>query len=144
MDITIKLLNEKASLPEYQTTGSAAADVAACLDAPITIEPGARHVVPTGFAMQLPKGYEVQLRARSGLSSKYGIALANGIGTIDADYRGEIGVILINHGQEPFLVEHGMRIAQLVVGRVEQASWRQVEELEETERGAGGYGSTGH
>lgn len=144
MDVAIKLLNEKALLPHYQTVGSAAADISACLDERITLEPGERRVVPTGFAMQLPPGYEAQVRARSGLSSKHGITLANGVGTIDADYRGEVGVILINLGKEPFVIEHGMRIAQLVIGRVEQASWRSVERLDETARGEGGYGSTGH
>ena len=94
--------------------------------------------------MKLPEGYEAQIRSRSGLSSKHGICMANGIGTIDADYRGEVGVILLNLGQEPFTVEPGMRIAQMAVVRCEQAAWREVDELDETERGQGGYGSTGH
>ena len=144
MDVTIKLLNERALLPQYPTTGRAAADIFACLEAPITLAPGERSVVPTGFAMQLPPGYEAQIRARSGLSSKHGITLANGVGTIDADYRGEVGAILINLGQEPFVIEHGMRVAQLVVSRVDQVSWRHATQLDETERGEGGYGSTGH
>ena len=144
MDVAIKLLNERALPPQYQTTGSAAADIFACLEAPITLAPGERSVVPTGFAMQLPPGYEAQIRARSGLSSKHGITLANGVGTIDADYRGEVGAILINLGQEPFVIEHGMRVAQLVVSRVDQVSWLHATRLDETERGEGGYGSTGH
>ena len=144
MDVTIKVLHERALLPQYQTTGSAAADIFACLEAPITLAPGGRSVVPTGFAMQLPPGYEAQIRARSGLSSKHGITLANGVGTIDADYRGEVGAILINLGQEPFVIEHGMRVAQLVVSRVDQVSWLHATRLDETERGEGGYGSTGH
>ena len=144
MDVTIKVLHERALLPQYQTTGSAAADIFACLEAPITLAPGERSVVPTGFAMQLPPGYEAQIRARSGLSSKHGITLANGVGTIDADYRGEVGAILINLGQEPFVIEHGMRVAQLVVSRVDQVSWLHATRLDETERGEGGYGSTGH
>ena len=144
MDVTIKVLHEGALLPQYQTTGSAAADIFACLEAPITLAPGERSVVPTGFAMQLPPGYEAQIRARSGLSSKHGITLANGVGTIDADYRGEVGAILINLGQEPFVIEHGMRVAQLVVSRVDQVSWRHATQLDETERVEGGYGSTGH
>ena len=144
MDVTIKVLHERALLPQYQTTGSAAADIFACLEAPRTLAPGGRSVVPTGFAMQLPPGYEAQIRARSGLSSKHGITLANGVGTIDADYRGEVGAILINLGQEPFVIEHGMRVAQLVVSRVDQVSWLHATRLDETERGEGGYGSTGH
>ena len=144
MDVRIKRLNDKAKLPVYQTTGSAAADVHACLDESITLSPGERRVIPTGFAMQLPEGYEAQIRARSGLAAKQGLTLANGIGTIDADYRGEVGVILLNLGQEAFTVEPGMRIAQMAVVEAPQATWLEVDELEETERGVGGYGSTGH
>lgn len=106
--------------------------------------PGERTVVPTGFALELPNGYEAQIRARSGLSSRHGITIANGIGTIDSDYRGEVGVILINLGNEPFTIEHGMRVAQLAVVRCDQVTWEQVERLEESGRGEGGYGSTGH
>lgn len=100
--------------------------------------------MPLGFAMAIPMGYEAQLRARSGLSTKYGITLTNGIGTIDADYRGEVGVALINLGSEPFTIEPGMRVAQMVIAPCEQATWAEVAELDSTERGEGGYGSTGH
>jgi dUTP pyrophosphatase len=144
MNVDIKLLRKTAQLPVYQTRGSAAADVGACIEEAVTLLPGERRVIPTGFAMKLPEGYEAQIRARSGLSSKHGICMANGIGTIDADYRGEVGVILINLGQEPFTVEPGMRIAQMAVVRCGQATWNEVSELDETERGEGGYGSTGH
>lgn len=143
MNISIKRIKVTAQLPTYQTEGSAAADVAACLDEPVTLMPGERHVIPTGFAMALPKGFEAQLRARSGLSLRHGISLANGIGTIDSDYRGEVGVILINLGQEPFTVEPGMRIAQMVIARYEEVVWHETDELDETDRGAGGYGSSG-
>lgn len=131
-------------LPSYQTGGSAAADIAACIDEPVILAPGERAVIPTGFAVILPPGYEAQIRARSGLSAKYGICMANGVGTIDSDYRGEVGVILLNLGQDAFTVEPGMRIAQMAVVRCEQASWREVDELDETTRGEGGYGSTGY
>lgn len=144
MHVRIKLLNSRATLPQYQTAGSAAADVSACLEVPVILGPGERTVVPTGFALELPNGYEAQIRARSGLSSRHGITIANGIGTIDSDYRGEVGVILINLGNEPFTIEHGMRVAQLAVVRCDQVTWEQVERLEESGRGEGGYGSTGH
>lgn len=144
MNISIKRLKPTAQLPEFQTTGSAAVDVAACLDEPVTLAPGERCVIPTGFALMLPAGYEAQLRARSGLSLNHGISLANGIGTIDSDYRGEVGVILINLGDMPFTVEPGMRIAQMVIARYEQFDWAEIQVLDETERGAGGYGSSGH
>ena len=144
MNVEIKLLRAAAQLPTYQTGGSAAADIAACLDEAITLQPGERQIIPTGFAMKLPEGYEAQIRSRSGLSSKHGICMANGIGTIDSDYRGEVGVILLNLGLEPFTVEPGMRIAQMAVVQCEQAAWHQVDELDETDRGKGGYGSTGH
>lgn len=144
MEVAIKKLRDQAVLPSYQTTGSAAADVTACIDAPIALAPGDRVVVPTGFAMMLPSGYEAQIRARSGLSSKHGICMANGVGTIDSDYRGEVGVILLNLGHETFVVEPGMRIAQMAVARCDQAVWREVDTIDETVRGEGGYGSTGH
>ena len=144
MKVAIKRLRGSADLPAYQTAGSAAADVSACLDEPVVLQPGERCVVPTGFALSVPVGYEAQIRARSGLASRHGICMANGIGTIDSDYRGEVGVIVINLGQEPFTIEPGMRIAQMAVVACEQASWDEVDELDETERGSGGYGSTGH
>lgn len=119
-------------------------DVAACLDAPVTLASLERAVIPTGFAMALPEGYEAQIRPRSGLALKHGLAMANGVGTIDADYRGEIGCIVVNLSKEPFTIEPGMRIAQMVVARHETVQWEEVDMLDETARGAGGYGSTGH
>ena len=143
MKINVTKLNKNAILPEYQTPGAAAADIHACLDGPVTIQPMERRMIPTGLAIAIPEGYEVQIRARSGLSIKHGIAMVNGVGTIDSDYRGEVGVLVINLGQEPFVIEPGMRIAQMVLSKYEQISWREVRELDETARGAGGYGSTG-
>lgn len=143
MKINVTKLNKKAILPEYQTEGAAAADVHACLDQPITLAPMERRLIPTGLGMAIPEGYEVQIRARSGLSIKHGVTMVNGVGTIDSDYRGEVGVLVINLGQEPFTVEPGMRIAQMVLSRYEQIAWHEVAELDETTRGAGGYGSTG-
>lgn len=119
-------------------------DIAACIDKPVVIEPHGRAIIPTGFAIALPPGYEAQIRARSGMAAKFGIMPANGIGTIDADYHGEVGVILLNTSTENFTVEPGMRIAQMVIAKYERASWREVAELDETARGMGGYGSTGH
>lgn len=144
MNVLIKRIRPTATLPAYQTSGSAAADVSACLEEAITLQPGERVIVPTGLSMSIPDGFEVQVRARSGLSAKHGICLANGVGTIDADYRGEVGVILINLGKDAFVIEHGMRIAQLVVARYEAVTWQEVDALDETARGGGGYGSTGH
>lgn len=144
MKIQIKKLKENAVIPEYHTAHSAAGDITACLDAPVTLQSLDRAVIPTGFAMALPVGYEAQIRPRSGLAAKHGIALANGVATIDADYRGEIGVILVNLSKETFIVEPGMRIAQMIIAKHETAEWDLVETLDETERGTGGYGSTGH
>lgn len=144
MHVLFLRLRPSAQMPHYQTGGSAAADIAACIEAPLVIQPGERVVVPTGLVMAIPAGYEGQLRARSGLSLKHGICLANGIGTIDADYRGEVGVILINLSDNAFTVERGMRIAQLAIVKVEQAQWRAVSKLDDTDRGEGGYGSTGY
>lgn len=130
-------------LPQYATALSAGLDLRANLDAPITLEPLQRVLVPTGLFMALPEGYEAQVRPRSGLALKRGITVLNTPGTIDADYRGEIGVILINLSQEPFVVQDGERIAQMVIARHEQAQWDEVEVLDETERGAGGFGHSG-
>jgi len=143
MQIKIKKLNEKATLPEYQTNAAAAMDVHACLDAPMILQPLERAMVPTGLAFEIPEGYEMQVRARSGLSIKHGLTMVNGIGTIDADYRGELNILVINLGQEPFEIEPDMRIAQLIVQKYEKVSWELTEELSETTRGAGGFGSTG-
>lgn len=144
MEIKVVKLRDEAVLPVYQTVGAAGADVHACIDEPVTLQPLERKMIPTGLAMAIPEGFEVQIRARSGMSIKHGITMVNGIGTIDADYRGEVGVLLINLGQDPFVIEPGMRIAQMVIARYEVAKWQQVDALNETVRGKGGYGSTGH
>ncbi len=132
-------------LPVYETTGSAGMDLRAAVpeEAPITLQPGARALIPAGFAIGLPEGYEAQVRPRSGLALKHGVTCLNSPGTIDSDYRGEVGVILINHGAEPFVIQRGERIAQMIVSPVVQSSWIEVETLDETARGAGGFGSTG-
>lgn len=139
----IKIKSLSGLLPEYETAGSAGMDIKAYLEGPITIEPGERKLVPTGLFMEIEPGYEVQIRARSGLALKKGICLANGIGTIDSDYRGEVGVILLNCGSEPFVVDNGDRIAQMVVLKYEKADVIQVEALNDTARGEGGFGHTG-
>ncbi|MFO0827238.1 MAG: dUTP diphosphatase [Phycisphaerales bacterium] len=141
--LRIRRLAAEAVLPSYQTSHAAGMDLSACLPAPITLAPGEIAMVSCGFAMALPPGYEAQVRPRSGLASKFGISMPNAPGTIDADYRGEVKVPLINHGKAPFVVEPGMRIAQMVIAKVECAAIVEVEELEETARGAGGFGSTG-
>ena len=140
----IKIVNKsKHPLPEYVTPGSAGMDLRANIDAPITLAPGERKLIPTGIYIALPVGYEAQVRPRSGLALKYGIGLANMLGTVDSDYRADVGVILINLGQEDFVVNDGERIAQMVIAKHEMAEWDVVEELDETERGEGGYGHTG-
>ena len=141
MKIRIKSLS--GVLPQYDTAGAAGMDIRAYLDDPVTINPGERALVPTGLFMEIPEGYEVQIRARSGLAIKKGIGLVNGIGTIDSDYRGEVKVPLINWGQEPFTVSNGERIAQMVAAAYIKAEIEPAEELSETERGAGGFGHTG-
>ncbi len=132
---------EGLALPAYATTGAAGMDVVAAED--VTILPAARHAVATGLAVAIPYGYEIQVRPRSGLAYKHGITVPNTPGTIDSDYRGELKVLLINHGTHAFAIARGDRIAQLVLAPVVQASWREVEELDTTTRGAGGFGSTG-
>ncbi|MGB3167661.1 MAG: dUTP diphosphatase [Alteraurantiacibacter sp.] len=132
---------EGLALPAYATDGAAGMDVLSAED--VTLAPGARHAVATGFALAIPSGYEVQVRPRSGLALKHGITLPNTPGTIDSDYRGELKVILINHGTEDFAIARGDRIAQLVLAPVTQAQWEEVDDLDETARGAGGFGSTG-
>lgn len=132
---------EGLDLPRYATNGAAGMDVLAAED--VTLAPGARHAVATGLAVAIPPGYEIQVRPRSGLALKHGIAVPNTPGTIDSDYRGELKVILINHGAEPFAIHRGDRIAQLVLAPVTLAEWQEVAELEDTARGAGGFGSTG-
>jgi dUTP pyrophosphatase len=134
---------EGLSLPEYATQQSAGVDLVAACEEDVVIEPFQRQLIKTGIAIALPEGYEAQIRPRSGLALKNGITVLNTPGTIDADYRGEIGVILINMSQEAFTVTRGMRIAQMVIAAYSQASFEQVSQLDETERGTGGFGSTG-
>lgn len=142
--MTIKIINKSAhALPNYETNASAGMDLRANLDTPITLAPLERAVVKTGLFIELPIGYEAQVRPRSGLAAKKGITVLNSPGTVDADYRGEIGVILVNLSSETFVIENGERIAQLIIARHERAEWIVVEELTETSRGAGGFGSTG-
>jgi len=141
--VKIKRLRPAASLPCYMTEQAAGIDLHAALDAAFTLNPGERGLVPTGIALEIPPGYEAQVRPRSGLALRHGIALVNSPGTIDADYRGEIGVILINLGSEPFTVTDGERIAQLVFARFERARFIEVEELGASARGSGGFGHTG-
>ncbi len=131
------------ALPDYATASAAGADLLAAIDQDIELGPLERRIVPTGISLSLPVGFEAQIRPRSGLAAKNGITVANAPGTVDADYRGEVGVILINLGKEPFTITRGMRIAQLVVARHARAVWREVSELDQTARGAGGFGSTG-
>ena len=130
-------------LPEYKTSGSSGVDLIANVDAPIILKPLDRFLVPTGIFIEVPQGYEAQVRGRSGLAINHGISLANGIGTVDSDYRGEIKVILINLGKEDFLINPGDRIAQLVLIKYEKIDFDAVESLDETKRGAGGFGHTG-
>jgi dUTP pyrophosphatase len=136
---------ENLPLPAYETAQAAGMDLRAAVpeEEPLTLAPGQRAAIPTGLAIALPPGFEAQVRPRSGLAFKFGLSMVNSPGTIDADYRGEIKVILINHGQEPFVVRRGERIAQLVIAPVIQAAWQEVSSLDETERGAGGFGHTG-
>ena len=140
----IKIINTSSHpLPYYETEGSAGMDLRAELKEPLLLKPMGRAIVKTGLFIELPIGYEAQVRPRSGLAAKKGITVLNSPGTIDADYRGEIGVILVNLSNEDFIIENGERIAQLIIAKHERADWQQVEMLEETERGAGGFGSTG-
>jgi dUTP pyrophosphatase len=134
---------EGLDLPAYATAASAGLDLAAAVTQDVTIAPGARALIPTGFAVALPVGFEAQVRPRSGLALKHGVTVLNSPGTIDADYRGEIGVILINHGSAPFVVTRGLRIAQLVAAPVAHVAWQVAEALPQSARGAGGFGSTG-
>lgn len=142
--INVKIVNKSPNqLPAYGTPLSAGMDLRAWLDEPVTLQPLERRLIPTGVSIALPEGFECQLRPRSGLALKRGLTLLNTPGTIDADYRGELGVLLINLSTEPFVIEAGERIAQMVIARYEQGEFCIVEELDETERGEGGYGHTG-
>lgn len=142
--IKVKIINSSGNpLPAYETPGAAGMDVRACLDAPVTLGPLERALIPTGLRIQLPRGYECQVRPRSGLALKHGISLVNTPGTVDADYRGEIGVIVINLSREPFTINDGDRICQIVINQYTRVEWEAVERLDETERGDGGFGHTG-
>jgi len=143
--VQIKILphGEGLELPHYASTHAAGVDLRAATAEDTSLEPGERTLVPTGFCMALPEGFEAQVRPRSGLALKHGISVLNSPGTIDADYRGEVGVILINHGDVPFHIQRGDRIAQMVVAPFCQAEWQQAESLEDSDRGAGGFGSSG-
>ncbi len=141
--VRFKRLHARAVTPQYHSEQAAGMDLAACLDAPVNIAPGQIVKIPLGFAIALPIGYEAQIRPRSGLATKLGITVPNSPGTVDSDYRGEMVVALINLGREPYTVEHGTRIAQMIVAPVSHATLLEVEELDATPRGAGGFGSTG-
>ncbi|HHT30536.1 MULTISPECIES: dUTP diphosphatase [Petrimonas] len=140
----VKIVNKsKHPLPEYATALSAGMDLRADIDGPVTLKPLQRALIPTGIHIQLPEGYEAQIRPRSGLAVKHGISIVNSPGTIDADYRGEIRVVLVNLSDEDFVISDGERICQMVIAQHARVEWQQVDDLDETERGAGGFGHTG-
>jgi dUTP pyrophosphatase len=142
--LAVNIINQSQHpLPKYQTALSAGMDLHANLTEPVVLEPQARMLIPTGLFIELPEGYEAQVRPRSGLALKHGITVLNSPGTIDADYRGEIKVLLINHGQDPFTIQNGERIAQMVIAQHATVQWVETQSLSNTERGEGGYGSTG-
>tara|TARA_B100001093_G_scaffold162369_1_gene154792 strand:- start:2663 stop:3103 length:441 start_codon:yes stop_codon:yes gene_type:complete len=142
-EILIKRLSKEATLPKYETEGSSGLDLAACVDKNIEIKPGKSEIIPTGLAVSIPQNFEIQIRPRSGLAAKSQISVLNTPGTIDADYRGELKVILINLSDKSFIVEKGLRIAQMVLCPVMKAKFKEVESLEDTKRGSSGFGSTG-
>lgn len=142
MSIPISKLNDRAILPAYQSSQAAGADLHACLESDVVIGPGQVELISTGISIGLPKGFEAQIRSRSGLAAKHSLAVLNSPGTIDSDYRGEIKIILINHGSQDFTVTHGDRVAQLVIARHETVDFSLTDNLETTERGSGGFGST--
>ena len=139
----IKIKSESGIIPAYETAGSAGMDIRAYLEEPLELLPGQRALIPTGIYLEIPEGYEVQIRARSGLAIKRGIGLVNGIGTIDSDYRGEVTIALINWGDEPFVVNNGERVAQMVVTPYIPCDYEETDELDDTKRGDGGFGSSG-
>lgn len=144
MSVIIKVINKSGhDLPNYETIASAGMDLRAVLESPVVLNPLERAIIKTGLFIELPVGYEAQVRPRSGLAAKFGLTVLNSPGTIDADYRGEVGVILVNLSNQPFTIENGERIAQLVIAKHERAEWQQAAELSDTSRGAGGFGSTG-
>jgi dUTP pyrophosphatase len=142
-EILIKKLSKEVALPKYETDGSSGLDLAACIEKNIEIKPGKVEIIPTGLAVSVPKNFEIQIRPRSGLAAKNQISVLNAPGTIDADYRGELKVILINLGDKNFIVEKGLRIAQMVLCPIIKAKLKEVEKLDDTKRGSGGFGSTG-
>jgi len=137
------LIDQGIPLPGYASEGASGMDIRACLESPVILDPGQIKLIPTGLALSIPKGYEVQIRPRSGLALKNGIGMVNGPGTIDSDYRGEIGIILVNWGDAPFVVRMGDRIAQMVLAKVYRADFQTVADLDETQRGEGGFGHSG-
>lgn len=143
IELKVKFLRQNSHIPAYQTLHSAGLDLCASLDDDIVILPGEIKIIPTGISIEIPDGYEAQIRPRSGIASKYGITLINTPGTIDPDYRGEIMIPLINLGKEPFVVKNGMRIAQMIIAKFERVEVKVVDELTPTQRGDGGFGSTG-
>lgn len=143
LSVPLLKLKETAQIPQYMSVGAAGVDLHAALDAEITLQPLERRLIPTGLAIALPQGYEAQVRPRSGFALKKGVTCLNSPGTVDSDYRGEIGVILVNLGQEAVTIAPGERIAQMVIARYERAEFQEVKSLEESKRGAGGFGSTG-
>lgn len=143
-DVVIKIINKSShALPSYETIASAGMDIRAFLEEDVVLKPLQRTIIKTGLFIELPIGYEAQIRPRSGLAAKSGITVLNSPGTIDADYRGEIGIILVNLSDQDFTISNGERIAQMIIAKHERAQWQETEELSETERGAGGFGSTG-
>ncbi len=143
MKLKIKKFYDDAITPKYQSSGAAGFDFCAHINEPVTISAGEIRAFDTGVGVELPEGYELQVRSRSGLAFKYNVTLLNGIGTIDSDYRGEIRILLKNHGEEDFVVEPGMRIAQGIVAKYEQIEWEEVDNLSDSDRSSGGFGSTG-
>ena len=144
MSVKVSIINlSHHALPSYSTPLSAGMDIRANLNEPITLQPGERRLIPTGIFIALPEGYEAQIRPRSGLALKHGITVLNSPGTIDADYRGEVGIILINHSDKAFVIEDGERVGQMVVAQYSRVEWNETDSLDETERGAGGFGHTG-
>jgi len=130
-------------MPAYASEGASGMDIRACVEAPVLLQPGETRLIPTGLTVSVPQGYEAQMRPRSGLALHHGIGMLNAPGTIDSDYRGEVGVILVNWGRKPFQIRRGDRIAQMVLSKVYRAEWREVEDLDETPRGMGGFGHSG-
>ncbi|MBR5003453.1 MAG: dUTP diphosphatase [Bacteroidaceae bacterium] len=144
MSVKVSIINRSHhALPSYSTPLSAGMDIRANLEEPITLQPGERRLIPTGLFIALPEGYEAQIRPRSGLAIKHGITVLNSPGTIDADYRGEVGIILINHSDKAFVIEDGERVGQMVVAQYSRVEWNETDTLDETERGTGGFGHTG-